>query len=104
MFLAILTGFLAAQRLHSSGVCGKSGVYAVTPERNTPVPDSAGSHPLYATASPRHAVGGGGGGGVSSGGGGGGGGGGISSGGGGGSGGGGHFAAANLPGFTLNQR
>lgn len=37
VLLTLLACFLSARRLHSSGVCGKSGVYAVTPQRSSPV-------------------------------------------------------------------
>lgn len=78
IFLAVFAGVLAIRRLHSSGVCGKSGVYAVTPERTTPVPDLAGSHQIYATVSPGHSVG-------------------VATSGG-------SHSVGILPGFTLNQR
>ena len=52
VFLASLSGFLAARRLHSFGVFGKSGVYAVTPKPNTPTPNLAANQQL----SPSHLV------------------------------------------------
>lgn len=54
VLVTALAGFLAARRLHSFGVCGKSGVYAVTPEPDQapPTPDLAPSQQV----SPVHEV------------------------------------------------
>ena len=40
VILSILVGCLTVKKLHSLGVCGKSGVYSVTPQVATPPPDS----------------------------------------------------------------
>lgn len=49
--LSAMAGFLAARRLHSFGVLGKSGVYAVTPKPTTPTPDMAANQPFVASPS-----------------------------------------------------
>lgn len=73
--LSILAGVLAAKRLYLSGMCGKSGVYAVTPQPTTPLPDMVSQQPFV--ASPAHLVP---------------------------TAAGASQSAPNLPGFTLNQR
>ncbi len=53
--LSVLAAFLAARRLHSLGVFGKSGVYAVTPKPTTPTPDNMTTQHLL-IGSPSHSV------------------------------------------------
>ena len=54
--LSALAVFLAARRLHSFGVFGKSGVYAVTPKPTTPTPDITTNQQQPFVASPAHSV------------------------------------------------